>query len=70
MYIMSQNGRIVSNTMLELGDTIRCADADDAVDTMTALQGRGVETDFLYKLHGQKGLWQRDHSEAEGGSRE
>lgn len=35
--------------MLKKGDTIQCADADDAINTMTDLAKNGVETDFLYK---------------------
>lgn len=34
--------------MLQIGDTIRCRDIDDLVDTMTELAKAGVETDFDY----------------------
>ncbi len=44
-------------TVLEIGDTIQCADSDDMVNTMHELQRGGVETDFLFELDGQKGLW-------------
>ena len=34
---------------LKAGDTIKCADADEAIDIMQELAKRGIETDFLYK---------------------
>lgn len=43
--------------MLKKGDIIQCADADDAINTMTDLAKNGVETDFLYKKNGVSGLW-------------
>lgn len=43
---------------LKVGDTIQCADADDAINYMTKLAKEGVETDFLYKKkNGVEGLW-------------
>lgn len=44
-------------TRLKKGDTIKCADADDCVRTMTELASCGVETDFLYKKDGENRLW-------------
>lgn len=35
--------------MLKVGDTIRCADADDMINTMNKLSTEGIETDFLYQ---------------------
>lgn len=43
--------------MLKVGDTIKCFDKDDLVDTFQALQKEGVDTDFLYEKDGEKGLW-------------
>jgi hypothetical protein len=43
--------------MLKVGDTIKCADTDDAVKTMQQLSEVGVETDFLQELKGQQGIW-------------
>lgn len=40
-----------------IGDTIRCADADDAIFTVSELAKAGVDTDFLYERDGEKGLW-------------
>lgn len=34
---------------MKVGDTIQYADADDAINTMTDLAKKGIETDFLYK---------------------
>lgn len=42
--------------MLRVGDTIKCASGDDAINTMQSLATEGVETDFLYEKDGQKGL--------------
>ena len=42
---------------LKIGDTIKCSDADDMVDTMNELVKSGVETDFLYKKDGKEGFW-------------
>ena len=43
--------------MLNVGDTIKCADRDDAVNTMMELAENGIETDFLYEKDGKRGLW-------------
>ena len=43
--------------MLAVGDTIKCRDAEDMVDTMFALQQEGYETEFIYEKDGEKGLW-------------
>lgn len=34
---------------MKVGDTIQCADADDAINYMMELAKEGIETDFLYK---------------------
>ena len=43
--------------MLKVGDTIKCANADDMINTMTELAKEGIETDFMYEKDGKKGLW-------------
>ena len=42
---------------MNVGDTIKCRDKDDMIETMYALQSEGIETDFLYEKDGKKGLW-------------
>lgn len=42
---------------MNVGDTIKCRDKDDMVDTMVELAKEGIETDFLYEKDGVKGLW-------------
>lgn len=42
---------------MNVGDTIKCRDKDDMVDTMVELAKDGIETDFLYEKDGVKGLW-------------
>ena len=34
--------------MLKVGDTIKCANADDMIDVMKDLAKHGIETDFLH----------------------
>ena len=36
---------------------VKCANADDMVSTMLELAKENIETDFLYKKDGEKGLW-------------
>lgn len=43
--------------MLKVGDTIKCADADDMIAVMNELTKENIETDFLYELNGEKGFW-------------
>ena len=42
---------------IEVGDWIRCKDRDDMINTMHDLIMEGVEVDFRYDRHGEKGLW-------------
>ncbi len=42
---------------MKVGDTIKCHDTNDLVDTMYELQKCGIVTDFLYEKDGEKGLW-------------
>ena len=42
---------------LKKGDTIKCKDKDDMVNTFMELQKVGVDTDFLYEKNGEEGLW-------------
>ena len=43
--------------MLKPGDTIKCANKEDCINTMTELAKCDIETDFLYEKDGEKGLW-------------
>ena len=52
---MSQKKKKKSN--LKVGDTIKCHDTDDMIDTMNELVKSGVETDFLYRKDGKEGFW-------------
>lgn len=48
----------ISDTQkLHIGDTIKCLNADDMVDTMYKLMHCDIETDFMYEKDGEKGLW-------------
>lgn len=42
---------------LKVGDTIKCHDKDDMVNTMTELAKEDIYCDFLYEKDGVKGLW-------------
>ena len=42
---------------MKIGDTIKCADAEDMIETMYALAKEDIETDILYELDGVKNLW-------------
>lgn len=43
--------------MLKAGDTIKCADKEDLLNTHNDLASNGVCTDFLYEKGGEQGLW-------------
>lgn len=47
----------MENKGLEIGDTIKCRDEEDCIQTMRELSKGGIETDFLYEKDGEKGLW-------------
>lgn len=34
---------------MKVGDTIKCANADDIINTMTELAKEDIETDFMYE---------------------
>jgi len=42
---------------LKVGDTIKCHDRDDMIETMLSLAKENIECDFLYEKDNQKGLW-------------
>lgn len=42
---------------LRVGDTIKCKDNDDLIETMRTLQEQGIDTDFLFEKDGEKGKW-------------
>jgi hypothetical protein len=43
--------------MLQVGDIIKCHDADDMIRTMNELAKENITTDFMYKKDGKHGLW-------------
>lgn len=43
--------------MIKIGDTIKCKDVDDLIDTMEKLWHEGVFTDFIFEKDGQIGYW-------------
>lgn len=43
--------------MLQVGDTIKCYNADDMIRTMHELAKENITTDFMYEKDGVKGLW-------------
>lgn len=42
---------------MKVGDTIKCNDANDMINTMTDLAQEGIESDFVYEKDGKKGYW-------------
>lgn len=42
---------------IKTGETIKCSDADDLVETMTELASKNIKTDFFYELNGEKGFF-------------
>lgn len=42
---------------LNVGDTIECANPEDMVETMYALIGEHIDTEFVYEKDGKKGYW-------------
>ena len=46
-----------SDRLLKVGDTIKCADKEDLLNTHNDLALNGVYTDFLYEKDGVQGLW-------------
>lgn len=43
--------------MLQIGDTIKCNDSEDMIDTMHDLLRGGYDVEFVYELDGEKGYW-------------
>ena len=43
--------------MLKVGDTIKCANKEDLLNTHNNLAKNGIQTDFMYEKDGVKGLW-------------
>ena len=43
--------------LLKVGDTIKCADKEDLLNTHNDLASNGVYTDFLHEKDGKEGLW-------------
>lgn len=44
----------MENKGLEIGDTIKCHDEEDCIQTMQELSKGGIDTDFLYKKRRRK----------------
>ena len=42
---------------LSVGDTIKCYDKEDLLNTHNALAKSGITTEFEYELNGEKGYW-------------
>ena len=42
---------------MNVGDTIKCSNAEEMVNLMYELNHKGIETDFMYEKDGVKGLW-------------
>ena len=49
--------QMVKNMFGNVGDTIKCHDANEAIELEHLLLKEGIETDYLYEKDGQKGLW-------------
>lgn len=47
----------MENKRLGIGDTIKCHDEEDCIQTMQELSKGGIDTDFLYEKDGKEGLW-------------
>lgn len=43
--------------MLKVGDTIKCCNKEDLLETHNELALNGVHTDFMYEKDGRQGLW-------------
>ena len=43
--------------MLKVGDTVKCKDVDDMVDTMDILVSEHYDVEFVYEKDGEKGYW-------------
>ena len=43
--------------MLSVGDTIKCSNKWDMIDTMMELAKNDIETEFVFEKDGVKGLW-------------
>lgn len=42
---------------LSVGDTIKCYDKEDLLNTHNALAKSGITTESEYELNGEKGYW-------------
>lgn len=42
---------------LSVGDTMKCANKEDLLNTHNDLAENGIQTDFMYEKDGVKGLW-------------
>lgn len=44
---------------LNAGDIIKCHDKDDLIRVHEGLAKVDIETEFVYEMNGEKGLWLR-----------
>ena len=42
---------------MKKGDIIKCHNPDEMIELMLELAKKGIESDFMYKKDGEKGLW-------------
>lgn len=42
---------------LKVGDTIKCFDEKDLINTHNELSKSGIQTDFVYEINGIKGFF-------------
>lgn len=42
---------------MKVGDTIKCDNADDMINTMQELAKENIKTDFTYEKDGEQGFW-------------
>lgn len=51
------NENLHKRGVLKVGDTIKCANADDMINTMTELAKEDIEIDFMYEKDGEQGFF-------------
>ena len=42
---------------MNVGDTIKCSNAEEMINVMYELTKEGIDTDFMFEKDGEKGLW-------------
>ena len=54
---MTKKEAAEARTRLKVGDYIECHDEEKMADMSTELGKAGIQTDFVYKMNGEGGLW-------------